>query len=79
MTGGGELEIVDRERVVKSTERKVRQKWCRNGAETEDGGAAMEVWRVVVHSPQSTVHGPRGAGEGTLVTEGDWQMLSEWQ
>ena len=27
------LEVVDRERIVKIEGKKVRQKWCRNGAE----------------------------------------------
>jgi hypothetical protein len=29
----GKLEVVDRERLVKIEAKKVRQKWCRNGAE----------------------------------------------
>jgi hypothetical protein len=31
----GELEVVDTERIVKNTERKVRKEQCRNGAELE--------------------------------------------
>jgi hypothetical protein len=38
----GELEVVDRERIVKSTVQKVRQKPCRNGAEMRRRRAATE-------------------------------------
>jgi hypothetical protein len=35
----GKLEVVDRERIVKIEGKKVRQKWCRNGAEMQRGKA----------------------------------------
>jgi hypothetical protein len=43
MRGSGEQGVVGRERVVKIAAQKVRQKWCRNGAEMERGKATTEV------------------------------------
>ena len=53
--------MVDTEMVVKSRERKVRRKWCRNGAEMQGGEAGTEAWGVA---------GERGSVAGRMPVTG---------
>jgi hypothetical protein len=64
MREGVELQVVDKEGVVKSRERKVRHKWCRNGAEAQGGRGAGGAWSV--WSVSSVERGAWGVVEGWL-------------
>jgi hypothetical protein len=46
MGGEGELEVVDRERIVKSRVEKVRRKPCRNDAEMQRLPPPPRLWRA---------------------------------